>query len=82
MLVTYENWIKWFDQLLLYAIERRTLMFLARETDGSLWLFENKPKKITGGYWISKGSGMILNKDILPCLINEDEPFEVELKGL
>ena len=64
-------------------------MWIARDKDGELTLFSNKPHRCTSigkdnEYWdivlVNKyTSAMILNSNMFPNLTWEDEPIEVEL---
>lgn len=55
-------------------------MWIARDKDGELWLFENKPVK-ENDIWNNSGSDYmkILDTTLLPDLKWENEPMEIEL---
>lgn len=59
-------------------------LWIAREKDGSLWLFNVKPEFngmewVTGVDGLSPGDYCLIN-DILPEVAFENSPQEVELK--
>lgn len=58
-------------------------MYIARNSNGCLWLFAKKPKRIatkTGGYWTSSGEKMpICNNTPYPRW--SDEPLPVRLQA-
>jgi len=64
-------------------------MWIARDKDGQLTLFTNKPHRCTDVGWDNESwdvvsmdeftDTMILNPNLFPNLTWEDEPIEVEL---
>lgn len=64
-------------------------MWIARDKDGQLTLFTNKPHRCTAVGWDNESwdvesmdeftDMMILNLDLFPNLTWEDEPIEIEL---
>ena len=55
-------------------------MWIARDKDGELTLFSNKPHRYTEVWWNDEfNDTMILNQNMFPNLTWEDEPIEVEL---
>ena len=70
-----------------YKGERK--MWIARDKDGELTLFSNKPHRCTDAGWNNESwdvvsmdeftDTMILDSNMFPDLTWEDEPIEVEL---
>lgn len=65
-------------------------MWVARDKDGTLWLFEEMPQRITGdiykddGWWCNEDTSQnfgycMLDSNLFPNLKWEDEPFEVQI---
>lgn len=57
-------------------------LWVARDENGSLWLYNSEPKKEGYIYTNNGGVGdsLFLNQDILPEVTFENSPQEVELK--
>ena len=59
-------------------------MWIARDSDNSLWLHEEKPKqsesKRGGFFWYSTEGFWEVDEDFLPEVTFENSPMEVELK--
>lgn len=54
-------------------------LYVARDKNGALYLYENKPYKDVG-IWCPRGMSILLGRDALPEVKWEDEdPTEVEL---
>ena len=55
-------------------------MYVARDKNGSLWLYSKKPyrEEYYGG-WYSVGVNLEINSEEFPELKWEDEPIEVKL---
>ena len=56
-------------------------LWIARDYDGSLWLFEKEPiydESIDG--WTDRSSVLILESNLYPEVTFENSPMEVELK--
>lgn len=67
-------------------MERGVSLWVAKDQDGSLWLFSEKPtrSKIDGGSWICDGNFMMLPKNLedgqqFSSLTWESEPISVRL---
>lgn len=58
-----------------------TIMWIARDEDGSIWLHLNKPSK-WNNEWFSKGCGIIpIDKTLFPEIKWEDsEPTKATMK--
>ena len=57
-------------------------MYLARNSNGCLWLFAKKPIRVTqgdGGYWTTDGEKMQI--ELKGVLTWKDEPFPVGLEA-
>ena len=59
--------------------------WIARDSDGSLWIHEEKPKvvhnsKVDSHFWISTEDWWEIDEDFLPEVTFENSPMEVELK--
>lgn len=57
-------------------------MYIARNSNGCLWLFANKPKRVKtdkGGYWEVEGVKMPI--ELRNTLRWEDEPIPVRLEA-
>lgn len=57
-------------------------MYIARNSNGCLWLFANKPKRVktkAGGYWEAEGAKMGI--ELRNTLRWEDEPLPVRLEA-
>ncbi len=56
-------------------------MWVARDMDGSLWSYQNKPERIEFCWGVSLGSDCArkMQDGLLSNLKWEDEPIEVEL---
>lgn len=59
-------------------------MWIARDRNGSLYIYTDKPKKIGEGYWDpSKGDCYCIHSDLWPEISWEDEePRELVLKPI
>lgn len=56
-------------------------LHIARDKDGSLFLYGAKPRLIDNAFWISGYNGtMKLKKELFPEVTFENSPQEVELK--
>lgn len=60
-------------------------MYLARNSNGCLWLFTEKPSRITAkngsGFWTSDSPHMPVDKFISPYPRWQDEPIPVRLEA-
>ena len=57
-------------------------MYIARNSNGCLWLFANKPKRVKtkdGGYWEANGNKMPI--ELRGVLSWKDEPVPVRLQS-
>ena len=60
-------------------------MWIARDSDNTLWLFTNKPElnknpKTNISFWVSPEDWYEIDEDFLPEVTFENSPMEVELK--
>lgn len=56
-------------------------LWIARDEDGNLWMFDKKPEKKSKEWWNGESSYRRLNPDqFLEVQWEDDEPTEVELK--
>ena len=60
-------------------------MWIARDSDNTLWLHEEKPKKCTNpknksNFWVSTEDWWEVDESFLPGVTFENSPMEVELK--
>ena len=59
-------------------------MWIARDSDNTLWLHEEKPKKCTNAknksyFWVSTEDWWEVDESFLPEVTFENSPMEVEL---
>ena len=59
-------------------------MWIARDSDNSLWIHEEKPKKCANPknksyFWVSGEDWWEVDEDFLPEVTFENSPMEVEL---
>lgn len=55
-------------------------MYVARDKNGSLWLYSEKPhREILDVWWSESGNSMQINSEEFPQLKWKDEPIEVKL---
>ena len=60
-------------------------LWIARDSDNSLWLYQNKPELRENGisvkkYWFCIGGCWQLDEDFLPSVTFENSPQQVEIK--
>lgn len=55
-------------------------LWIARDKDGSLYLYRKKPYKCRGLFICDMGNGMWLDKTQFPEVTFENSPREIELK--
>ena len=58
-----------------------TIMYVARDKDGTLWLYTEKPRREeeSGLWFLDINKNMQINSEEFPQLKWEDEPIEVKL---
>ena len=55
-------------------------MWLAREKDGKLYMYEQKPMKSVYGFIRTDGKSCIVAKGMCPEVTHENSPVEVDVK--
>lgn len=55
-------------------------VWIARDKDGTLAIFKNKPILDTDNDWYSKGKFSIVNKDMFPEVTFENSPKQLIIK--
>lgn len=54
-------------------------MYIARDKNGTLWLYSEKPHRGFGVWFSDSANMMMINSEEFPQLKWEDEPIEVKL---
>lgn len=58
-------------------------MWIARDEDGSLWIFEEKPYKDRRYGWYSNSTNYPINEELFPDVkCSDEEPRELILKPI
>lgn len=52
--------------------------WVARDADGTLWVFSQKPMRIGSNHWEGEAADFVLSQDTYPDLTWDDDPQEVE----